>query len=294
MALANHPLVPRADTFEFASERRRVEASTLVCLDLFSGPYQSVTLAARSFACSSACSVDWDSEFRPSVLADLVHWNPWTWMKSTLAFEKGQKVLLPGLLHCSPQCTALGAASSLHGDRLGQPFLSAEADNCLRVARSVCRTVRQLHGGPSLVSVENPAGNKLWKLPCFVALFDEGILVLVPVSYCMYGVNCQKNTWIACSPGLGTAWAFACDRSGSCGLMFRPPGGKPVHRGKAGGFSIVDARIPTGLTHGLVMAWRRHHGRIVLAPETANAYVVSLADATRLEREWARLAVEEG
>ena len=286
---ANNPTTPATASFAYLDNHKHVTPTTLIFLEMFCGPYHSMQMAATEFAGTAACAVDWDARFAPTVLADITYWNPWTWCIAHLSFDKGTKVLLPGYIHFSPTCTAFGAASPLHGCALGQAFLSAIALGSIWAVRAMCRWIRQLADFPTVVSVENPEDSKMWQHACVKALLDSGILTKNPVSYCMYGANFQKNTCIACSPALGRRWARRCDgSSGKCGLMQLQADGSKTHRGKDGGFSIVDARIPPGLTHGLVMAWREHHGPILLDRDTTNSYVITMEHAVRLQHQWAQ------
>ena len=250
-------------------------------VELYSGPYRSVSCAVQQFAVGIATvTVDINSDFFPDVVADLQTWSLWAWLlRETVCWGSACSVFLPSHLHFSPPCTTFGRACHFHGrsqDYPGGFHDSADGVAASRCAFAIAFLLGQLlhHGLGVTYTIENPLRSLLWWLPCMQPLLYRS--TVLDVSYCMFGSGIHKTTRFLCHPSMEFPWAtlvadsefhrhytHMCPMSPSaanfncCGAIVPSTtigtnrGGDATpefsHVGRECAFSIFDADIPLGL-----------------------------------------------
>ena len=113
----------------------------------------------------------------------------------------------------------------------------------------------------AFVSIENPEGSYLWKLPCFNPLFQEG-WSFVKLHACMYGAEFRKPTALLCSPGWAPALSARCewrpaDARYTCGHTGEDGPRPHLRLGGDGGADVRRCGVHAGLGRGLGARARR-------------------------------------
>ena len=295
--LKRNPLASRRFFAELRESRRSgVDPNQLLCLDLCSGPFKSVSLSVnRHLDSSLAVTVDLEESFAPDVAADLRTWDLWGFLLQNCRSEKG-RIHCFVHIHASPPCTTYVLLNNEVNTRsasspVAGPHSRPAARDADEVSRTIAFLVRQCArcGLPTTWSIENPHGSMLWKLPCMKQLFATGLLEPVRVDYCRYGNAGAKPTIFAVSPTLSgerASWAWRCSRrDGNCGAFRRAsPQSSPYHGGPLS-HQLIDSYIPATLCGLLSCAWVRIH-----SPQRcndANYCTVTVDTARQLQAEWA-------
>ena len=295
--LKRNPLASRRFFSELRESRRSgVDPNQLLCLDLCSGPFKSMSLAVnRHLDSSLAVTVDLEESFSPDVAADLRTWDLWGFLLQNCRSDKG-RVHCFVHIHASPPCTTYVLLNNEVNTRsASNPVAGPHSRPAARAADEVSRTiaflVRQcaLCGLPTTWSVENPHGSMLWKLPCMKKLFADGLLEPARVDYCRYGNAGAKPTVFAVSPTLSgerASWAWKCSRrDGNCGAFRRAsPQSAPYHGGPLS-HKLIDSYIPATLCGLMSCAWVRIH-----SPQRCNDTnycTITVDTARQLQAGWA-------
>lgn len=281
------------------ASRGRVGPSRLLCLDLCSGPFKSMSLAVnRSLDCAHAVSVDLEEEFAPDVAVDLRVWDLWGFLLENCRSGKDRVQCFLHIHASPPCCTYVMLNNRVNTRTAAEPAAGFASRPSERSADEVSRTIAffvdqcRRHGLPTTWSVENPHCSMLWKLPCMRRLFSDGALKAVRVDYCMYGNAGKKPTSFAVSPALSRkrkSWAWRCRHSdGGCGALRRAsPKAAAYHVGPLS-HRLIDSYIPSTLCGMLSCSWVRTHAP--LRRDNHSYGTVSVDKARALQAEWLKFA----
>ena len=251
----------------------KLDSTTLLILDLFSGPFKSIARAANDRHNNVlAATLDIEHSFDPDFVADFRYADIWGLLLRWCVARDGSTVFLPVHIHSSPACQTYVNVSNACNPRSAARPAAAPTDPPRHRAADACTQslvflILQLRiwGLPTTFDVENPQASLLWRYPAVRELstaYAPPIARIVSADYCCYGHRGRKPTRFAVSPELDTAWARTCDGTGSCGSMSAAPGAGAAaalrHLGPTS-HGIKDAAIPSPLCDDIVRAAVRLH-----------------------------------
>ena len=107
----------------------------LLCWDLFSGPWKSVSLSVNRGLARGVClSLDSNPNCSADITSRLEDWNPWDFVLRHYSIGHPRRCLLPFHVHASPPCTTYGFSHPFHGRSRAAPAADANSSPLARSA----------------------------------------------------------------------------------------------------------------------------------------------------------------